>query len=466
MPIRRKKPGQSSPQLNPNLIDFWLQPGRNKILYGGRASSKSWDAAGFAIWLAQRFQVKFLCTRQFQNRIEDSVYTLLKNQISRFGLNHAFKITNNRILNPFTGSEFVFYGLWRHIEEIKSMENVDVCWIEEAHSLTPRQFEILEPTIRKQGSQFWVIFNPAILTDFVYQRFVVKPPPNTITRKINYTENPFLSDTVLDVINAMKEEDPENFEHIYLGVPKNDDESAIIKRSWLNAAVDAHLKLELEPMGAKRIGFDVADAGGDKCVNIYAHGFLAIEQEAWKANEDELMKSCRKTYSNAKRLGASVVYDATGVGAFCGSKFEEINEEEQGKNIEYKKFQAGGGVIDPEKEYAEKMENKDMFSNLKAQSWWGVADRLRNTWDAVTNGTEYPPEELICISSEMEDLEPLLTELATPKKDYDKLGRVMVESKKDLEKREVSSPDRADAFIMAFAPISSTAGFFDAFLDS
>ena len=461
----KRKPKQHTAELNPQLIDFWLETARNKVLYGGRASSKSWDAAGFAIWLSQRFQVKFLCTRQFQNRIEDSVYTLLKNQISRFGLNDVFRVTNNRILNIFTGSEFVFYGLWRHIEEIKSMENVDICWIEEGHSLTPRQWEILEPTIRKEGSQFWIIFNPQIISDFVYQRFVVNPPANTVGRKINYTENQFLSQTVIDVIDSLKEEDPEEYEHIYLGVPRNDDESAIIKRSWLNAAVDAHIKLNVEPMGAKRIGFDVADSGGDKCVNLYAYGCLAVEQDSWKANEDELMKSCRRTYGNAQRLAASVTYDATGVGAFCGSKFEEINEDEDGSDIDHEKFQAGGSVINPDREYAHGIDNKDMFSNLKAQSWWSVADRLRNTWDAVTNGTQYPQEELICISSEMEDLEPLLTELATPKKDYDKVGRVMVESKKDLEKREISSPDRADAFVMAFAPVSTTAGFFDVFLD-
>ena len=76
----------SSPTLNPALRDFWRAPARNRILYGGRDSSKSWDAAGFAIYLAQepRLKLRILCTRQFQNKIEESVYTLLKIQIARF----------------------------------------------------------------------------------------------------------------------------------------------------------------------------------------------------------------------------------------------------------------------------------------------------------------------------------------------------------------------------------------------
>ena len=460
------KPKQKKPVLNDNLIDFWLTPARNRILYGGRSSSKSWDAAGFAVWIAQKYKVKFLCARQFQNKIEESVYTLLKTQIHRHGFSDRFEILNNKISCPYTGSEFMFYGLWRHIDEIKSTEGVDVLWIEEAHNLMASQWEVLEPTIRTEGSQIWVVFNPQISTDFVYQHFIINPPQNTITRLINYDENPFLSDTIKKVIDAKKEEDYEEYEHIYLGVPKDDDESVIIKRTWLMSAIDAHKALNFEPEGSKRLGFDIADDGGDRCVNVLAHGNVAVEMDAWKAHEDELLKSCKRTYANAKNWQAEIIYDSIGVGAHAGSKFKEINEENpHQKKIQYCKFQAGGELINPEKEYKAQIKNKDMFSNLKAQSWWLVADRLRNTWDAITNGTPYSPDDLISINSTIDGLEQLITELSTPKKDYDNRGRVKVESKKDLDAREIPSPDLADAFIMAFAPIKlKTKGFLDVFI--
>jgi phage terminase large subunit len=148
--------------LNPVLRDFWATKARNRILYGGRASSKSWDAAGFAIFLAQSCKVKFMCTRQFQNRIDDSVYSLLKIQIERFGLKSKFKVLENKIICLTTGSEFIFYGLWRSIDEVKSTENIDIHWSEEAHLLTEAQWAVLDPTIRKQGSQHWIIFNPRL----------------------------------------------------------------------------------------------------------------------------------------------------------------------------------------------------------------------------------------------------------------------------------------------------------------
>lgn len=447
------------PTLNPALRDFWLTPARNRILYGGRDSSKSWDAAGFAIFLAQQGRVRFLCTRQFQNKIAESVYTLLKIQIERFGLSDQFKITDNSILHIGTGSEFLFYGLWRHIDEIKSLEGVDVLWIEEAHNLTKEQWDVLQPTIRKEGSQVWVIFNPKIATDFTYKRFVVNPPPDSVVRKINYTENPFLSQTSRKIIEALKEEDYDDYLHIYEGVPRNDDDGVIIKRSWIEASIDAHKTLDLKAHGSKRIGFDVADGGADKCANIYAHGSIVIWADEWKAQEDELLKSCSRTYAAAKDRGSSIIYDSIGVGASAGAKFGEVNQSRKAAGdagpVSYSKFNAGAGVWKPDREYRPKTKNKDMFANLKAQTWWLVADRFRNTYNAIRRGEKFNDDELISISSDCPMLNRLIDELSTPKRDYDENGRVKVESKKDLAKREVPSPNLADAFVMCFSPDQS-----------
>ena len=124
------------PTLNPALRSFWETPARGRVLYGGRSSSKSWDAAGFAIFLASTLKVRFCCARQFQNKIAESVYTVLKLQIERFGLSREFDITDRSIAHKTTCSEFIFYGLARNLQEIRSLEDVDVLWIEEAHFLT------------------------------------------------------------------------------------------------------------------------------------------------------------------------------------------------------------------------------------------------------------------------------------------------------------------------------------------
>ena len=444
----------STASLNPALRDFWTAPARNRVLYGGRASSKTWDAAGFATFLSQACKIRVLCVRQFQNKIAESVYTNLKIQIERFGLSNKFKIIDNSISCNTTGSEFLFYGLWRHINEIKGVENVDILWIEEAHALTKEQWDILEPTIRKTGSQVWVIFNPHLATDFAYKRFVVNPPPDTIVRLINYDENPFLSDTMLKIIEAKKAEDYEDYLHIYRGVPLDDDDEAIIKRSWAMAAIGAHTKLGIKPTGSKRIGYDIADSGKDLCANVYAYGQLASWSDLWKAKEHELLKSSKRVWNKARDLNASITYDSIGVGAGTGSHIKELNKDRhEGLAVEYTPFNAGGAVFRPESFYTDRKKNKDMFANIKAQAWWLVADRLKNTYNAIHNGQKFKDDEMIFIDEAMPNLGQLIEELSTPKRDFDKTGKVKVESKEDLLDRDIASPNLADAFIMAFAPL-------------
>lgn len=430
-----------------------MKPGiRNRVLHGGRDSTKSWDAAGFAIFLAQKVKMRFLCTRQFQNKISESVYTLLKIQIERFGLRDQFDITNTSIRNKVTGTEFLFYGLWRHIDEIKSLESIDICWIEEAHNLTKEQWAILEPTLRTNSSQFWIIFNPRFATDYVYKRFVAKPPPDTLVRQINYLENPFISETSLKIINALKEEDFDEYQHRYLGVPKDSDEGSVIKRAHIIAAIDAHLAItpsEGEWRGTKTIGYDVMDGGNDKNATTAMDGSVCVHLDEWKGDDDESFESATRVRDTAVMQGAtSIGYDSIGVGSNTGSHLNHQTPPWK----EHFKFNAAGAVARPKRKYKETgTMNADFFSNVKAQSWWGEADRFRNTYLALTKGKEFAAEDMVSLSSECAShlLEQLIDELSTPKKDFCKKGKVKVESKEDLAKRDVDSPNIADSYIIA-----------------
>jgi phage terminase large subunit len=466
------------PTLNPNLKDFWLEKADLKILKGGRMSSKTWDAAGVATYLADNYKTKFLCLRQFQNKISQSVYANLKIQIERFKLGHRFDAQNTVLYNRFTKSEFHFYGMQRNLFDIKGFEGADICWIEEGEGLTKEQWEIIYPTLRKAGCECWILYNPHLETDFIETSPLFKPSSDNrvIVRHINYDENPFLSKVALRKIKQLKESDQEEYEHIYLGLPRSSDVKAVIKRAWVQAAIDAHIKLDIPIEGSKDIGFDVADDGKDLCATTYKHGVVALWGEEWKGKEDELLKSCKRVYGLALQVGAHVNYDSIGVGAHCGSKFKEMNTERaeaykkdkatgRPKVIKYSKFVAGGKTIGPDKYYINdgivKIMNKDFFSNLKAQAWWLVADRFRNTYNAITNGEVFKPEDLISISKDHPLLDKLIIELSTPLRDFAKDGRVKVESKEDLADREIDSPNNADSFIMAYAPKDMRRGFFD-----
>ena len=218
------------------------------------------------------------------------------------------------------------------------------------------------------------------------------------------------------------------------------------------AAIDGHKSLNIEIKGIKRLGFDVADSGEDACAMVQSYGALNVWADMWKAKEDELLKSCTRVWTRARDEEATVVYDAIGVGAMVGSKINELNAT-NGLRVNHQKFFAGGSVSKPDTQYSRSgIKNKDYFANVKAQAWWLVADRFRNTYNAVRNGHSFDESEMIFIDGDMPHLNQLIDELTTPKRDYDNAGRVKVESKKDLSKRDVSSPNLADAFIMANLP--------------
>jgi len=455
-------------RLNPALKTFWKTKADTKILKGGRASSKTWDCAGFAVYLASKYTVKFLCMRQFQNKIKESVYAILKIQIERFGLQDEFEVLASEIKHRTTGSSFHFYGIHRDIAEIKGFEGADIGWIEEGEGLTKDQWLIIEPTLRNEGAECWILYNPRLVSDFV-ETFHHDLNNGVLVRHINYDENPFLSDTMLRKIKRLREQDEEEYKHIYKGVARKDDDDVVIKRSWIEAAIDAHVKLNIEPSGAKKIGFDIADSGSDLCSQIYVHGMVALWGEHWKAGEDELLESCARVYSKADQLKTSIRYDSIGVGASAGAKFKEINEERKAEghhvDIKYSKFIAGAKVVNPDEVYMDSddetdaITNKEFFENLKAQSWWLVADLFRNTYNAITKGQEFDESELISISSDMPNLANLITELSTPRRRFSKAGKVMVETKEELKRRDVKSPNDADSFISCYAPTEEAPTF-------
>ena len=401
-----------------------------------------------AAFLARNYSLKLLCVRQFQNRIADSVYTVIKEKIEAAGWEDEFEIGVSTIRHKTTGSEFLFYGIARNLKDIKGTEGVDICWIEEGEGLTEEQWSVIDPTIRKEGAEVWILWNPHLATDFVQAKLPLLLGDDCLIRHINYTENPFLSDTAREKAERLKEADFEAYQHVYLGVPYDSDDGAVIKRAWIQSAIDAHLSIEADWTGRKAVGYDVADDGEDKNADAGMDGSILCLLDEWKGGEDELRESAARTKQNAEKISADVIgYDSIGVGAGTGSHLNSM-----GWRRHYK-FNAGAKVERPEKNYGDtKIKNKDFFANLKAQAWWLLADRFRNTHLAVTKGQKFGAGDMISIDSSRIDaqlLERLAIELSTPLRDYDNTGKVKVESKKDLAKREVKSPNLADAVVIA-----------------
>lgn len=265
---------------------------RYKVFYGGRGAGRSWSFARALLIKGAQKELRILCCREFQKSIADSVHKLLTDQIQMMGM-PGWKISKTDIVHAGTGTRFIFEGLRYNTNRIKSLEGIDICWVEEAESVSKDSWEILIPTIRKEGSEIWISFNPDLEDDPTYQRFVVHQPPNAIVQKIGWQDNPWFNDTEMpDERDYLYRVDPEAAEHVWGGYPKKSSEAQILHGKW---KVEAFEPMEhwLGPFYGSDFGFAedpttmvelyiAKDPGKPKV----SQGRLMVRRESWKVKLD------------------------------------------------------------------------------------------------------------------------------------------------------------------------------------
>jgi phage terminase large subunit len=194
----------------------FLEPNRYKVVFGGRGSGKSFSIAQLLVLRAFKEPTRILCAREIQRSISDSVLQLLSDTIQRLKLTDFFDVQKSQIIGK-NGSRFLFLGLSNNITKVKSYEGLDICWVEEAESVSYTSWETLIPTVRKKGSEIWVSFNPNDEMDDTYQRFVVNPPPKAYVKKVNYNQNPWFPDTLEKERLYLKDKNEDLYNHVWLG---------------------------------------------------------------------------------------------------------------------------------------------------------------------------------------------------------------------------------------------------------
>lgn len=233
-------------------------------------------------------------------------------------------------------------------------------------------------------------------------------------------------------------------------------EGVLIPSAWVQAAIDAHKKLNIEPTGDRIGGLDVADEGRDKNSLAGRHGIVLEYIQSWSGKGDDIFYTTQKSMDICiERKYLTMFYDADGLGAGVRGDARVINEQQREKGwdeVTVEPFRGSGAVNDPEGEMVEKRLNKDFFANLKAQSWWWLRLLFQNTYRAL-NGMEYDPDMLISISSEIEEKErtKLLMELSQPTYTKNAVGKILVNKQPD----GTMSPNSADSVMICFNPTNS-----------
>ena len=390
------------------LFDSWW---RHAVIEGGRYSLKSHTVARFLLLTARSRRVRIACLRQFQKNIADSSYQLLIDLIQQYGFSE-FVWTNDTITNTNTGSTFIFKGLDRNVETtIKSLEGIDMAWIDEAQTITLKSIRILNPTIRKPGSKIIWTLNRLTDLDPVISYFITNPPRKDVWHlEVDYRiaqKNGWLSNEILYEIEQARINHPEDYAHDYLGKALAISDKNIIQTAQVIEAMGR----EVDDEGAIEVGVDVARLGGDRTVFVKRKGLKEIGRASFTKKRTTEVCDLLVNFIGADK-DVLIKIDDTGVGG--GVTDEMIS---RGYNIIPINFGA-------------KASNSDKYPNLISEAWF----YLQSIIDQISIAND----------------KDLLVELSNREWKMDSKGRRGVESKDDYKKRGFRSPDLADATILCF----------------
>jgi phage terminase large subunit len=276
---------------------------RYRVLYGGRGGSKSWNIARALLLKGCEQTIRVLCAREFQTSIKDSVHKLLCDQIYNLGIEAHYEITD-RSIRGINGTEFIFVGVKNNTNNVKSIEGIDICWVEEAQSVSPNSWNVLVPTIRKANSEIWISFNPELPTDETWKRFVISPPENAVVQKINWSDNPWFPE-VLDLERrSLQGRDIEAYNNVWEGIPRQTVNGAIFAKEVTMAELEG--RICNVPYDATKPVHAVFDLGWADQTAVWILQFIGQETRLLRYFEDSQQTI---SYYMAKLQSFGYLYD-------------------------------------------------------------------------------------------------------------------------------------------------------------
>ena len=198
-------------------------------------------------------------------------------------MHSIYEITQNSIRGK-NGSEFAFVGLKNNVANVKSYEGIDICWVEEAQTVSRMSWNTLIPTIRKEGSEIWVTFNPELESDETYQRFVLRPPEGAVVQKINWNDNPWFPEVLALEKDALKSRDPSAYQTVWEGLCRLTVDGAIFANEMQVAELDGRItKVNYDPTKPVHAIFDL---GWADSTAIWFLQFVGMETRLIRYHED------------------------------------------------------------------------------------------------------------------------------------------------------------------------------------
>lgn len=448
----------------PRVFVPLLAPGkRYRGGKGGRASGKSHFFAELLVESAiMRPGLRALCAREIQKSLKDSAKKLIEDKIEALGVGRRFEVLQTEIRTP-GGGLIMFAGLRDHtVDSIKSMEGVDIAWLEEAETISERSLQLLEPTIRKEGSEIWCSWNPRRRSAPVERLIPWADESVAALVHANYRDNPFLSETVRGLAARHLRDNPDTYPHVWLGAYEDAGAKTVIPPLWVDAAVGLAARLGIEVTGKRIAALDVAGAeeGGDENGFVVRHGIEVVAVEKW--NGLDTSETTHKAVKLCQQHGADECqYDSAGVGEGVTGEWAAMGRrDERPEGMNFVAWNGGSSVNDPDERIDPKNpkspKNKDHYHNLKAQAHFALRKRFHEAYKAHM-GQPYDADMLISISEDIPKSirAQFCDELSQPQQKLSGTGKVLVDKQPDGAK----SPNVGDPCVMVFCPLPAGSSY-------
>ena len=462
-----------------------LKHKKYKCMFGGRGGTKSRMAQDVTAGEINSQGSKVFVLRERMKALKESIYAGIEKSIKDLNFAGFRSVPSHWEIRHKTGGKFTFGGM-QNIIDMKGASNYKIFLMEEAAKTKQNTIDTLGPTLRDTpGAELWYLWNPESSQDPMSKEFIIPyqadldkfgfyEDEHHLIIKVSYKDNPWFKwdESLTQELAKDKEKVKRNimsrsrFAWIWDGKNNDDIDNSVIKEDWFAACVDAHIKLGIEPRGAKIATCDPSDSGEDECGYTERQGivFTCIDEIEGANGNRKMDESCRR----AILFGAdSFGYDADGLGATLR---DNVDKSFKGKGTLTFAYKGSSSIHYPEALFKsetamltnknDNLKNKDVLYNKKAQNIIGIAERVFRTYEAVVEGKYHDPDTLISFCSKSikpEMLEKIKAEACkTPTKPAD---TVKFYTKDELRKGiqmpdgsrvKIPSPNLFDAAVLSF----------------
>ena len=383
-----------------------------KIAHGGRGSAKSWGFAEALVDYSNNYNILILCCREVQQSIKESAKKLIEDTIWRLGLQDQYEILGTEITNIYTGARFIFMGLKNDPKKVKSTEGIDICWVEEAESVSSESWKNLIPTIRAKGSEIWVTFNPRYTTDPTWD-LVANPRPRSAIVQMNFNDNPFFSEELeqerLFDLEASQKNQDKVYDHIWLGVPMGEEYNTLITPYMIEQSQN---RTPYATEERKIAGLDVSRYGGDFSEFVVRHGNQVIYENSAKGLDTQELSDWAKEQVIISGCEVIIVDSAGSAGVF------DILKASLNGICDVYDFNGAYGA------------DESKYLNQRVETWFKL-----KSW--ITDTGQLPKNKKV-------------SQLSTITYFYNNQNKIQLLGKEEMRRKGIHSPDWGDALSMTF----------------